>query len=133
MDEESRFPQASDQSLATKLHNTHSINTSGSTWWRDYAGHVSANFLSDGVHSTWLLAIILLQVQYDTTGFPDKNRDTHGHLPVIFLMKGETGHFIYTVTVNLACCWSAGSTWLDLWTVTLQMLKPLKRSLIVVP
>ena len=29
IDEESRFPQASDQSLATKLHNTHSNNTSG--------------------------------------------------------------------------------------------------------
>jgi len=35
-DEESRFPEANGRSLATKLHNTHSNNTSGSTWWRDH-------------------------------------------------------------------------------------------------
>ena len=143
IDEESRFPRASDQSLATKLHNTHSNNTSGAylappdggtTFGiSHYAGHVSANFLSTAVCSTWLLSITILQVQYDMTGFLDKNRDT---LPpsIIFLMKGET------VTVNLARCyevWSAGlqmsGTWWDLWTVTLQMLMPLKRLLTVVP
>ena len=142
IDEESRFPRASDQSLATKLHNTHSNNTSGAylappdggtTFGiSHYAGHVSANFLSTAVCSTWLLSITVLQVQYDMTGFLDKNRDT---LPpsIIFLMKGET------VTVNLACYEVSNTglqmsgTWWDLWTVTLQMLMPLKRLLTVVP
>ena len=54
IDEESRFPRASDQSLATKLHNTHSNNTIGmymappdgrTTFGiSHYAGHVSSNF-----------------------------------------------------------------------------------------
>jgi len=87
------------------LHSSKHVGDGGTTFGiSHYAGHVSTNFLSNAVCSTRLLSIALLQVQYDMTGFLDKNRDTLPS-PIVFLMKGETDHFIYTVTVNLACCY----------------------------